>query len=1152
MLLVFKLNLPRKPNEIRRFGGLIGASLSLMVSETIEAYKGLVILLTENFHTAFQLENELRFFLPDRNKMPIMHFQDWETLPYDNFSPHQNIISQRLTTLYQLPHLKRGALIVPVSTIMHTLCPQSYLTQNTFIFNVGDQLSLEGMRLKLERIGYRFIEEEVKEHGEFSIQGSLLDLFPMRAEYPFRINLFDNEIDSIHYFNPETQRSIKAVNRIHLLPAREFPFTENSITLFRKQWHAQFDCISKHCPIYQNVSQQLLITGLEYYLPFFFNKTATLFDYFPKNCLIMMIGDVNQAAKTFWKEIQERYEQYRHNISSPLLTPKTLFIQPSNLFSKLKAFPQCNIQAESIQENIERENLKISSLPNLMIDTKLEKSLIKFEQLFKNFNGQVLICAESVGRREILGELFQKNNIHFLKCDSWPSYLKNKPELGLAIASIEKGMILESKQLAIIAEADLFGHHMIQQHRRKLQKTEINATVHHLVELTIGAPIVHLEHGIGRYLGLRKLTINKQEGEFVTIEYADKNKLYVPVSAIHLINRYSAINPEHAPLHHLGSDRFSKEKCKALEQMRDVAIELLAIYAKRNVQRGFAFKSPDARYYAFVAGFPFKETPDQKQAIEQVVKDLQQEKPMDRVICGDAGFGKTEVAMRAAFLSAINGKQVAILVPTTLLAQQHFQTFSDRFANFSINIDVISRFRSKKEQLFIDKNLEEGHCDIIIGTHKLLQTDINFKNLGLLIIDEEHRFGVLQKEQFKRLRSQVNILTLTATPIPRTLNMAISGIRDLSIIATPPAKRLAIKTFIREYNKSLIQEAILRELRRGGQVYYLHNAIKSIAKRTADIQSWFPSARIAIAHGQMAEHELKHIMSSFYHRHFNILVCTTIIETGIDIPTANTIVIERSDKLGLAQLYQLRGRVGRSHHQAYAFCLTPPHYSITQNAIKRLEAIESLDTLGVGFTLAKHDLEIRGAGDLLGKAQSGNVQSLGFHLYTELLNYAIKTLRADKNLDIDFILNKGIEIDLQIPAHIPEEYIPDMHTRLVLYKRIACAKNKHELDELKVEFIDRFGSLPESVYDLFDITILKLQCEQLGIKKIKTSIQSGKIEFTEKPMIDLKVILDMVQNNPSCYQIIGPRTIQFRKEFINKKQRLRFVDNLLKTLTYSK
>jgi transcription-repair coupling factor (superfamily II helicase) len=926
-----------------------GSELSLVLSQQAEGLPTPLIIITPDSLMNQRLTQEIAFFNP---ALPIFTLPDWETLPYDNFSPHQDIISERLRTLSKLPHLSHGIVLVSVNSLMQKLSPKSFIDSQVFTLKLNQKINLENLKHKFVNSGYQSVSQ-VLAPGEFAVRGSLFDIFPMGSETPFRIDLFDDEIESIRTFDPESQRTLQKIENIDLLPAREFPFEKNAIELFRQQWRENFEGNPSHSPLYETISQGSIGLGIEYYFPLFFAETNNLFDYFPKDISVIQLEGVTVAAEKFQKEILVRYEQLRHDRFRPILSPKKLFLDPTELFTTLKKYNIEKIQPENYQS------------PDILVDHKSSKPLQKLNSYLDNIKSRVLFCAESPGRREALLSLLRTHHINPAVINTWQEFLDSSQDLCITIAPLDQGLNLADKNIILISESALLGEQIIQSRRKKSKTTDLDSIVKNLAELNIGSPVVHVEHGVGRYLGLQTLEINNSVGEYLLLEYAHDAKLYVPVSALHLIHRYSGLDAEHAPLHKLGSDQWEKARKKAAEKIRDVAAELLAIHAQRELRKGFAY-SIDSNYELFSAQFPFEETPDQTQAILDVIKDMNNPKSMDRLICGDVGFGKTEVAMRAAFIAVQAGHQVCVLVPTTLLAQQHYQNFADRFADWPIKIEMISRFKTAQEQTKILSELESGKVDIIIGTHKLLQPDIIFKHLGLVIIDEEHRFGVRQKERLKSLRAEVDILTLTATPIPRTLNMAMSGMRDLSIIGTPPLRRLSIKTFVHVHDKSLVREAILREIMRGGQVFYLHNDVDSMIPTAEKLRELIPEAKIGIAHGQMRERELEIIMREFYHQHYNVLICTTIIETGIDIPSANTIIIERADKFGLAQLHQLRGRVGRSHHQAYAFLLTPPHQKVTPDAEKRLEAISRLEDLGVGFALATHDLEIRGAGELLG------------------------------------------------------------------------------------------------------------------------------------------------------------------------------------------
>lgn len=1115
--------LPKKASDRLRFGNLYGSSFALVVSRIAEQSEGPVLVVTHDNLAATRLEQMVRFFAPE---LDTLNFPDWETLPYDNFSPHQDIVSQRLWTLFRLPTLKRGVLIVPISTLHQRVPPRTYIEGNSFVFNRGDHINLDEIRQRLTRSGYRNVAQ-VLEHGEFAVRGSIIDLFPAGSELPFRIDLFDEEIDTIRTFDPESQRSIAIVNKIDLLPAREFPLTETAIKHFRQTWREKFSGDPSQCPIYEDVSQGFTPAGVEYYLPLFFEQTQTLLDYLPNNTNVIRIENVHQSAEGFWKEVGSRYEQVRYDLTRPVLAPNEIYLPVEELFALLNNFARIDLQAAELEEGVGKFNFATAVPLDLTINNKAEQPYHLLQQFLMSTKSRVLFCAETPGRREVLLDLLTKIQLQPTICSSWQEFLHHENEVCITVAPLEQGWCCDDPLLTLIAESQLFGYQVMQRRRRKIKAYDSDAVVRNLAELTVGSPVVHIDHGVGRYLGLQTIDIDDVQTEFLTLEYAGGDKLYVPVSSLHLISRYSGVDLEHAPLHRLGSEQWDKAKTKAAEQVSDVAVELLDLYARRAAREGYSFKLPETAYNSFAAGFPFEETPDQQQAIEQVVTDMTAGKPMDRLICGDVGFGKTEVAMRAAFIAVQDGKQVAVLVPTTLLAQQHYQNFKDRFAEWPVNIEVVSRFRSTKEQTEILQKVKEGKIDILIGTHRLIQKDVQFQNLGLLIIDEEHRFGVQQKEKLKALRAEVDILTLTATPIPRTLNMAFSGLREFSIIATPPARRLSIRTFVRERNKSLIREAILRELLRGGQVFFLHNEVQDIERIGEEINLLVPEARIGIAHGQMRERELEKIMADFYHQRFNVLVCTTIIETGIDIPTANTIIIDRADKFGLAQLHQLRGRVGRSHHQAYAYLMTPPKKQMTGDATKRLEAIASLEDLGAGFTLATHDLEIRGAGELLGEDQSGNIQSLGFSLYMELLEHAVDALKAGKDPHLEKPLRSGTEIDLRVTALIPSDYIPDVHSRLIFYKRIANAKDLAALQELQAEMIDRFGLLPQTTKNLFQITELKQYAQALGIRKIDAASAGGRIEFEEKPNLNPMALIQLIQKQPKLYKLDGPNRLRF-------------------------
>ena len=1145
----FNPPMPHARGERSVWAKLYGSSFGMVLGQGARQHDGPLVVITADSLMATRLEYELRFYLANEEERPVIAFPDWETLPYDIFSPHQDIISQRLEALYRLPQINKGILIIPAATAMHRLPPREYIEAHSLMLDVGERLNIEALRMRFERNGYRCVSQ-VMEHGEFAVRGALVDLFPMGSKIPYRIDLFDDEIETIRSFDPETQLSQESVTTIRLLPAREFPLTKEAITQFRQAYRAEFEGDPARSSIYKDVTEGIAAPGIEYYLPLFFEQTTTLFDYLPKNTVVVMEEGIAEAASAFWNEAEARYEQRRYDKDRPVLAPTRVFIQSSELLNRIEAFPRIDCHHFEREEAPGVYNFATQMAPVLTVNPRAPQPLAALTQFIRDFKGRILFAAETSGRREALLEMLKRDEIHPRAHPDWLSFLDDDAaRIGITIAPLEKGLLLKDPAIAVICEPQLFGETVMQRRRRKVTKRDDNAIVRSLTELMPGSPVVHEDHGVGRYLGLQSLDINGLTTEYLTLEYAGGDKLYVPVSSLHLISRFTGTAAENAPLHKLGTEQWQKAKRKAAERAHDVAAELLDIYARRAARQGHSYTEPDDQYRAFAAAFPFEETPDQEEAIHNVIADMVSEKPMDRLVCGDVGFGKTEVAMRAAFLAVHGGKQVAVLVPTTLLAQQHHQNFRDRFADWPVRIEVLSRFRSQKEQTDVLAALANGKVDIIIGTHKLLQSSVKFTELGLVILDEEHRFGVRQKERLKSLRAEVDILTLTATPIPRTLNMALSDMRDLSIIATPPSRRLAIKTFVRQWDKNLVREACLREIKRGGQVYFLHNEVDTIEKQANELRELIPEARVVVAHGQMPERDLEQVMLDFYHQRYNILVCTTIIETGIDVPTANTIIMNRADKLGLAQLYQLRGRVGRSYHQAYAYLVVPPQRSMTTDAVKRMEAIESLEGLGAGFTLATHDLEIRGAGELLGDEQSGQIQEVGFTLYSELLERAVKALKAGKTPNLDQPLEQHAEVDLKIPALIPADYLPDVHTRLVMYKRIANAANEDELRELQVEMIDRFGLLPDPLKNLIRVTELKLKAQPLGIKKIEAGPQGGRLIFSAQTNIDPIKIIDLIQKQSKIYKLDGQDKLRFIMPTETPAERIEAIEKVLEKLS---
>lgn len=1132
-----KPQLPDRPGQARFWVQLYGSSRSLALAQAAETCSGPLLVIAADANLAAQLADELRFYRRDPELFPILAFPDWETLPYDQFSPYQDIVSERLSVLNRLAEMRSGVLVVPVSTAMHRLLPAEFLRGHSLRLAVRQRLDMERFRRDLESAGYRFVSQ-VAELGETAVRGSILDIFPMGAEVPYRIDLFDDEIDSIRIFDPESQLSSTQVDLIDILPAREVALTESGIARFRSAWRSRFSGNPVASPVYRDVSNGLAPAGIEYYLPLFYDSTQSLFEYMNDSACVVFDEAAREGVDMFWADVQSRYEQLRHDLERPLLSPAEMFYPPDQFFQLAGRAPQVRISGLATgSERAGMVNYATRAPLQLPIDARARDPVAALRGFVERSPGPVLLVAESAGRRETISELLARHDLRPAAVSGWREFLETRPPLALTTGALDRGAMLDNPHIAVVAESQLFGERAAQRRLRKHRRPDSDAIVRDLAELTIGAPVVHERHGVGRYLGLVTLTVGEIPGEFLCLEYEQGDKLYVPVASLELVSRYTGVDPEHAPLHRLGSGQWQKARRRAAERAFDVAAELLELHARRAARPGISFAVDDDAYYAFLQSFPFEETAGQAQAIEEVVQDMRQGKPMDRLICGDAGFGKTEVAMRATFLAVQNNRQVAVLVPTTLLGQQHFQNFRDRFAEWPVRIEVLSRFVSPRQQASIIEDLAAGKVDVVIGTHKLLQKGIRFARLGLVIIDEEHRFGVRQKEKLKSLRAEVDVLTLTATPIPRTLNMALSDLRDLSIISTPPSRRLAVKTFVREWNEPLIREALLREIKRGGQVYFLHNEVQSIQDWAGRVESLAPEATVRVAHGQMPERELERVMLDFYHRRFNVLVCTTIIETGIDVPTANTIVINRADKFGLAQLYQLRGRVGRSHHRAYAYLMVPPRGAISRDAVKRLEAIESLEDLGIGFTLAIHDLEIRGAGEILGDEQSGQIQEIGYSMYMDLLERAVRTLKRGDKARFDETRDQGTEIELHVPALIPSDYLPDVHARLILYKRIAGTRDGEELDSLVEEIIDRFGPLPEPLRNLVRVTGLKQRARMLGIQKIDLGRQGGRVHFCEKPSIDPTRVIELVRSGSGTYQFDGRDKLRISKELSEPSSR---------------
>lgn len=1146
---------PQVKNRLR-VTSLSGASDALFLAEQAlnQTDSDCLVILTEEARHAQRLYEELTVFAP---QLRVFLFPDWETLPYDHFSPHQDLISERLATLYHLLHHHCDIVIVPVITALTYLPPLQFIRSQTFFVHRKQKIDREALTHQCIQAGYETVKQVLRA-GEFSQRGSIFDIFPMGSTVPYRLDFFDNEVESIRIFDVETQRSLKVIESVRVLPAREIPLDEQSIQRFKDQFQKYFDLDPRRCELARQVGLKLAPSGIEYYLPLFFDDVATLFDYLSPNALIVLHHHVQQSIQQFWQETTSRYSLFRGDHTRPVLAPEHLFLNETAFFTHLKNYKRLDIISPDSTQPHTPEKIfacPIKPFPVFHQEKKQENPFLHLKHFLQDFKAKTLLCVRTLGRREIIASTLNEYKISFQLVDNFEEFTKKEQGFYLLIAAIDQGFIFDdtTTKWALLTEGELFARALPRQKSRiaSKQRRVTDQMLRDLSEVKIHDPVVHENYGIGRYLGLCTLNLGEGESEFLALEYHGEDRLYVPVAHLHLISRYSG-HHENVSLHRLGANTWEKTKRKAIEKARDTAAELLKLYAQRALRQGHRFNIDWKEYEVFAEDFGFEETPDQAQAIEAVIEDMISDKPMDRLICGDVGFGKTEVALRAAFIALMDGKQVVLLVPTTLLAEQHYQNFSARFANYPVKIAEISRFKTKKEQNLVLKGVAEGSVDLIIGTHRLLQKDVVFKNLGLVIIDEEHRFGVRQKEQLKQLRTSVDILALTATPIPRSLSLSLEGMRDFSVIATAPQRRLAIKTFVTRFDHGIIREAIIRELRRGGQVYFLHNEIDTIQAVQEKLQTLVPEARIQIAHGQMPERTLEHVMRDFYQQRFNLLLCTTIIETGIDVPTANTILINRADRFGLAQLHQLRGRVGRSHHQAYAYLLTPlEKESMNKQAQQRLEAIQNLDELGAGFYLALHDLEIRGAGEILGDAQSGEIHEVGFSLYTEMLNQAIKTLSQDQDATQDE--QEGLppvtEINLHTPALLPASYCDDVNERLMLYKRLANCDHHDQLDLLYQELIDRFGLPPESTKNLIEIHRLRILSQRLGIKELDASEKHIVIRFCKNPPIDTMKLIQLVQKTPNVYKFAGNEILKIEKPLLTVIERIeeikefiRFVD----------
>ncbi len=1115
--------------SILNIDGSDSYSLVRYVQDEVTKNKKYLAIFTETAFEARRLMEEMLWFNPN---LKINLLPDWETLPYDHFSPHPDLISERLLTLYQVTQKSFDVVIVPVTTALHLLPPKSYIQQFSFHFAKGQKVDIEAFKNQLTLNGYMNVVR-VMAPGEFSVRGSLIDLFPMGSIVPYRLDFFDDEIDSIRTFDVDSQRTLYPVNEIKLLPARECPMDEKSISTFRQNYRERFEGDPSRSSIYKDISKGIPIGGIEWYMPLFFDEMSDIFSYFSDNTIIYKHGNLDHACNHFWQETEKRFRLFAYDAERPILEPKDLLLKSDQFFKSINTYEKFDLKRPETYEKI----------PDVSIDRKNIQPLAKLDKFVSESSKRIFILADSLGRRETVSELLKVGGIKFKSADNWSQALNMNDQVVLTVSPVHQGYI--SSEHIVVTESELYVNTVRQSKRRQRDKNfSSDAMVRDLSELKDGDPIVHEQYGVGRFRGLFNLDFGEGESEFLLLEYFGDDKLYVPVSNLDLISRYSGGPAETAPLHKLGSDQWDKAKKRALKQIHDTAADLLNIYSQRSIKKGYAFKINLQDYERFTDGFPFEETEDQLTAINAVINDMESQKPMDRLICGDVGFGKTEVALRAAFIAANDGKQVAILVPTTLLAEQHYNNFMDRFSESPIKIAEISRFKSKKEQAESLVKLANGEIDIIIGTHRLIQNDIKFKNLGLIIIDEEHRFGVRQKELLKAMRAEVDVLTLTATPIPRTLSMAMEGLREFSIISTPPQKRLSIKTFVNNYSEGIIREAVLREFNRGGQVYFLHNDVDTILSMKEKLEKLLPEARIEIAHGQMRERELERVMHDFYQQKANILLCTTIIETGIDIPSANTIIMNRADMFGLAQLHQLRGRVGRSHHQAYAYLLVDPDRKISSHAQKRLEAIQLLEDLGAGYYLAIHDLEIRGAGELLGDNQSGQMHEIGFNLYVDMLNYAVKQLKIGKKLSIDNPLQKNTEINLHTPAIITNSYCGDINERLVLYKRLSSLNDHEALMEMKEELIDRFGVMPEQTQSLISFHDLRIYIQHLDIKKIDASDASIHISFSSDSKIDPIKLIKLLSEDKRC-RMNGPDKIKIAITIDDILERVKFIKDFL-------
>jgi len=1118
--------------------------LSLLASRE-KAQQRITAIVCASAPDAQRLADELVFFSPD---LRVTLFPDWETLPYDTFSPHQDLISERLATLWKIRQHQTDVVLIPATTALYRLAPPSFLAAYTFEFKQGQKLSDTKLKEQLTFAGYNHVTQVVSP-GEYAVRGGLIDLFPMGSLVPYRVDLFDNEIDSIRTFDPDSQRSLYPVPEVRLLPGREFPMDEAARAGFRSRWREYLEGDPTKSRLYKDMGQGIATSGIEYYLPLFFDELATVFSYLGEQSTLVLHGDLEPEFSHFWQDTKERHRLSQGDPERPVLPPEALFLTDQDFYKTANQYAQLSLRpGPSAQEDAQAWEHAFAPLPPLEAHRGAEQPLALLQAHLASSRHRVLVLAESDGRRESLLDFLRTGGVSPVGFDSLQEFIDSDEKLGIATSALSRGFAWLDAGIDLVTETELFAASSATRRRRKQEQvSDVDALIKDLSELKVGDPVVHTAHGIGRYQGLVNMDVGQGNSEFLHLEYADKAVLYVPVSQLSQIGRYTGVSADEAPLHRLGSGQWEKAKRKAAEQVRDTAAELLNIYARRAAREGHAFRFSAQDYETFANDFGFEETADQRAAIHAVIQDMISPRPMDRLVCGDVGFGKTEVALRAAFVSVIGGRQVAFLAPTTLLAEQHYQTLKDRFAKWPITVREMSRFRSTKEINAAMKGAADGTVDIVVGTHKLLSADMNFKNLGLLIIDEEHRFGVRHKEQMKALRAEVDVLTLTATPIPRTLGMALEGLRDLSVIATAPQRRLAIKTFVRNEGTGVIREAILRELKRGGQCYFLHNEVETIENRRQKLEEILPEARIAIAHGQMPERELERVMRDFVAQRFNVLLCSTIIETGIDVPTANTIVMSRADKFGLAQLHQLRGRVGRSHHQAYAYLMVPDTESLTKQAQQRLDAIQQMEELGSGFYLAMHDLEIRGAGEILGEGQSGNMLEVGFQLYNEMLSEAVAALKAGREPDLLSPMSVTTDINLHAPALLPDDYCGDVHLRLSFYKKLATAQTADQIDRLLEEIVDRFGKLPAQAQNLIDVHRLRVLAKPYGVVKVDAAPGVTTIHFKKDAPIDPMSVISLIQKNRHI-KLAGNEKLRIERELEKPQDRVQMVRDVLRGL----